>query len=347
MMLILFQLCSCYNFGPDVMTLTANNFQKEVEKRDNKTVYFVMFHGTHCPACQMSYPEFDAAARESSEMIKFGEVNTNQQYTLGSQFRITAIPTFIVFHPKGQTTYMRDRSARSMLNFAASLIPDLTHKVDEEWLPSDDETKKEIILLSNKLKAPPLWNGISCAYDKNKKGIKVGFTNNKTLQSEFGVNALPTILMIDGNKSIVYEGKNNFGLIRKAVDNFFNGIMPSPKPSKPTPTPIVINALNSSDEFDKYCKGKSVFCVLEGSENTTSLFKSAAKKYRHDPFKFYTCGKECPFEFAKKNTWIFHHKRNSVVKIEDVAELGTNLDRVLDGGAKFEPIEKFTQNKEL
>ncbi len=38
---------------------------------------------------------------------------------------------------------------------------------------------------------------------------------------------------------------------------------------------------------------------------------------------------------------------NSVVKIEDVAELGTNLDRVLDGGAKFEPIEKFTQNKEL
>lgn len=345
-MLLLLRLCACFNFGPAVRSLTSSSFASEVEKRDNKTVYFVMFHGTHCPACQMSYPEFDAAARESAGMIKFGEVNTNQQYALSAQFRITAIPTFIVFHPNGHTNYMRDRSARSMLNFAASLIPDLSERADASWVPAPD-APRAAVLLSTKATVPPLWKGISCAYDRNKRGIRIGFSNNRTLQTAFGVNALPAIVMVDGNKSAAYNGKNAFGLIRKAIDDFFNGIMPPTPTPRPTPPPVVVDALESSEEFDKHCRGKSVFCVLEGAEAASEEFRSAAKKYRHDPFRFYTCGSKCPLEFAKSGAWIIHHRRNAAVRLENANELGAALDRVLDGGARFEEVDGFAQGGEL
>ncbi|KAH0791393.1 Thioredoxin family protein [Histomonas meleagridis] len=332
--------CSAYKFGKNVIQLTANNFPKEVEKRDNKTVYFVMFHGTHCPACQMSYPEFDAAATEAAGMIKFGEVNTNQQYSLGSQFRITAIPTFIIFHPKGQMTYMRDRSARSMLNTASRLIPNLAETVDEEWIPQNDT--REVILFTDKPKAPPLWAGISCAFSDNNQSIRIGFSNNRTIHQKFNITSTPAILMINGDKQILYEGRNKYDLIKKTVKDFFNGIMPSPKPTpKPTPVPVLIHNLTNIDEFNSHCKGKRIFCVIEGSDVPSEEFKSASKKYRHDPFMFYECGENCPLDFINDNIWILHHKRDAAIKVTDKSTIGSFLDRVLDGGAKFELLERL------
>ncbi|KAH0785204.1 Thioredoxin family protein [Histomonas meleagridis] len=338
----LFCICSSYKFGKNVIQLTSNNFHSEVEKRDNKTVYFVMFHGTYCPACQASYPQFDAAANDAAGMIKFGEVNTNQQYSIANQFHITSIPTFIIFHPKGQMNYMRDRSARSMLNTATRLIPNLAEKVDDEWLPQEDT--REVILFSDKAKAPPLWSGISCAFSGNKQKIRIGFSNNRTIHEKFNITLTPTILMIDGDNQVVYEGRNKFDQIKKTIRDFFNGIMPTPKPTPvPTPAPLLVHNLTSIEVFNSNCKGKRIFCVLEGSDLASEEFTNASKKYRHDPFRFYICGKNCPIEFAKENTWILHHKRDAAIKITEKGTLESFLDHVLDGGAKFELIDKLKQ----
>ncbi|OHS96000.1 Thioredoxin family protein [Tritrichomonas foetus] len=338
-------ICGCFNFGPSVIELTANNFQREVEHRDNKTVYFVMFHGQHCPACQMAYPEFVEAANEAVGMVKFGHIDTSQEYALGSQFQIYSIPTFIIFHPNGQTTYNRERLARTMLNVASRFIPNLSQPVDDSWLPTNET--RSVILFTDKQNTPPIWSAISCEFENNTKNIQIGFCNNATIQKEFGITAVPTILMINGEHKFVYNNKNRFQLIRKTIIDFFEGVIPdSPKP---TPAPVLIDNLESQEDFENQCKGKGLFCVVQKGEEPTSEFNNAAKKYRHDHFKFFLCKPEnCPFDFLKESVWIFHHRREAGIRVDNLETLGSTLDRVIDGGARFVPLEKLkTEAEEL
>lgn len=321
------------DFGPDVTHITANNFGKEIEKRSNTTVYFVMFHGEHCPACQMAYPEFSEAAKESSGMIKFGHIDTSREYGLASKFNIRGIPTFIIFHPKGQQTYMRERSARAFLNTASKFIPQLAKSVDDSWKASE----KSVILFSDKPSSPPIWSAISCEF--HESDVSVGFSNNQTLAKEFGVTAFPTILMIEGEKKMVYSGKVKFGLIKTAIKNFFSGTLtPAPTP-QPTAAPQLIHDFVDIGDIDKYCKGKGVFCVLKGAGISDEKFEAAARKYRHDRFRFYTCGEQSPLTYPKKGLWILHHRRDAAIKVTDEKLINANLDRVIDGGARFEPLE--------
>ena len=330
----------CYKFNKNVLQITANNFPKEIEKRSNTTVYIVMFHGDHCPACQMAYPEFAEAADDAAGMIKFGHIDTSREYSLASRYNIRGIPTFIIFHPQGETTYMRERTSRAFLNVASRFIPDSAKPVDETWA----NASSSVILFSDKPAAPPLWRAISCHYVEGP--VSVGFSNDAALAKDFGITAFPTILMINGEKKMVYSGKNKFNLITEAIDGFMSGTLePTPTPTPAPPAKLVYD-LESEEEMQKECKGKGVFCVVVGGE-VTKEFEDIAKKYKHDHFKFYVCGEKCPIEYAKKGVWVLHHKRDAGIKVEDLGALGGTLDRVVDGGAKFDLMSKLTQPEEL
>ena len=338
MLVFLLSLCaSSSDFGSMVTRLTSSNFQEEVKHRSNHTVYFVMFHGERCPACQMAYPEFVRAAEESAGMVKFGQVDTSVEYSLANEFNIMSIPRFYIFHSGGQRQYDGDRSARALLNVASRYIPNLSENVTEEW--KDKEDLKAIVLFSTRDHAPPLWNGVSCFFENNDKDIRVGFSNNQTIHQLFGITAQPTILMIDGNTKVVYPGKNKYSDITKIANDFFNGIIP--KTPTPTPPPVYVHTLQSQDEFDQQCKGKGLFCVVERAEEPSKEFEEIAKKYRNDHFKFFICGEKCPFDYLQDNVWIYHHRRDAAIKVTNSTVLGATLDRVIDGGARFQPIEKL------
>ena len=343
-MLVLFFASAAfsYNFGKNVVHLTANNFPKEIEKRANTTVYLVMFHGERCPACQMAYPEFAEAANDADGMLKFGHIDTSRDPALASRFNIYGIPTFIIFHPQGETTYMRDRSSRAFLNAAARYIPDVSKPVDASWA----QASRSVILFSDKPSAPPLWRSLSCHYEGS--GISVGFTNDQELAKTFNVRTFPEIHLIDGEKKMVYSGRNKFNAIRETIDGFMDGTIEVTPTPTPTPLPKLVYELDDAEEMEKACTGKGVFCVFAGADEATKEFEEVAKKYRHDHFRFYVCGPECPVEYARKGIWVRHHKReNMAIKVESLDALGSTLDRVVDGGAKFEPISKLTQTDEL
>lgn len=386
MLLLFTSFCFSVNFGPYVTDLTANNFASEVEKRSNTTVYLVMFHGQHCPACQMAYPEFIEAANEASGMIKFGHVDTSSEYALGSRYRIYTIPHFIIFYNGGEKVYNRERSARSFLNAASRYIPNLSETVNESWVElletqnttAENEKPKEseetlneevnstglkaAILFSNKPLTPPIWAGVSCAFANNTKGIRIGFCNDQNISIKFGINAFPTILLINGKNRYVYNGKNRFQLIRKSIIDFFEGVLEdtvktAKKSTKPAAPAILMNNLTSIDTFNAECKGKGRFCVVQagGSNIANTVFDEASKKYKHDHFMFFLCPSgTCPFDFVSNSplneakdpkVWIFHHKRDAAIIVDDMSVLGSTLDRVIDGGARFLPLDKLKEQE--
>ncbi|OHT12621.1 Thioredoxin family protein [Tritrichomonas foetus] len=337
MFFLFFAYSNCYTFGSGIKELNSKNWYTEIQQRSNLTVYVVMFHGQHCPACQMAYPNFVEAAKSATSTIKFGEVDTSREYNLASQFQIRGIPTFIVFHPNGESPYNGDRSARSFLNSAYKYVPNLAETVDETWT----EMNKTVILFSDKKTVPPLWKAVSCHF--HNKSVKIGFSDDEKIRALFKITAVPTILMTHNDTHYVYNGKNSFPEIRKGVVDFFNGKIKPPAPK--TPIPVVISPLEDEEQFANICKGKGSYCVIIGAEEASATFREVARRYRNDPFKFLTCGEKCPIEYAKKGFIIVHPKREAAIRINEEGELRAGLDRVIGGDARFTPISKLTENE--
>jgi hypothetical protein len=145
--------------------------------------------------------------------------------------------------------------------------------------------------------------------------------------------------MMDGEKRLIYTGKIAYQNVRKALCDFFDGT------AIPTPAATTfVRKLRGSEDFWKQCRGKGVFCVVGPGDPE---FEAVARKHRRDKFRFWTCGDDCEEEFAKEGgIWIIHHKRDAAIKTGGMEELRGVLDRVIDGGAVFTPMEKLLQPEE-
>ena len=75
--------------------LTKENFEAEVLQ--SKQPVLVDFWATWCGPCQMLAPTVAAIAEEYAGKVKVGKVNVDEQPELANAFRISAIPTLLVF----------------------------------------------------------------------------------------------------------------------------------------------------------------------------------------------------------------------------------------------------------
>jgi len=77
------------------VTLNDSNFEQEVLKSDIPVV--VDFWATWCGPCQMLAPVLEEVASENEGKIKVGKVNVDENRDLAMKFRISSIPTLILF----------------------------------------------------------------------------------------------------------------------------------------------------------------------------------------------------------------------------------------------------------
>jgi thioredoxin 1 len=73
--------------------LTQENFDTSVQEND---ILFVDFWASWCGPCRQFAPTYEAAS-ENNPDIAFGSVNTEEERELSAGFRITSIPTLMVF----------------------------------------------------------------------------------------------------------------------------------------------------------------------------------------------------------------------------------------------------------
>jgi thioredoxin 1 len=81
--------------SPNVIELTADNWEQEVVKSDRPVL--VDFWAVWCGPCRQLAPTIDKIANDFAGRVKVGKVNTNDAEEIAVRYRITAIPQLMVF----------------------------------------------------------------------------------------------------------------------------------------------------------------------------------------------------------------------------------------------------------
>jgi thioredoxin 1 len=79
----------------NVVTLTQENFAKEVLQ--SPVPILVDFWAEWCGPCKMIAPILDELADEYNGRIRIGKVNIDDYQNLAAEYRVSAIPTLLLF----------------------------------------------------------------------------------------------------------------------------------------------------------------------------------------------------------------------------------------------------------
>jgi thioredoxin 1 len=78
-----------------MLTLNESNFQTEV--LEAKQPVLVDFWAEWCAPCRMIAPLLEELATEYEGRVHIGKVNVDENQQLAAQYRITGIPTLLLF----------------------------------------------------------------------------------------------------------------------------------------------------------------------------------------------------------------------------------------------------------
>lgn len=78
-----------------IKEIKDNNFQEEVLKSNTITV--VDFWAPWCGPCKMLEPVIDEISHELKNKAKFVKLNVDENPIVSNQYKITSIPTILVF----------------------------------------------------------------------------------------------------------------------------------------------------------------------------------------------------------------------------------------------------------
>ena len=79
-----------------IKEINDKNFSEEVTNSDSIVV--VDFWAPWCGPCKMLTPVIEELAREMGKEVKFAKVNVDENPVISSKYKVSSIPTVVIFN---------------------------------------------------------------------------------------------------------------------------------------------------------------------------------------------------------------------------------------------------------
>jgi hypothetical protein len=323
---LLFALCLS---DDGVITLTSPEFRDLVLKRDETTIWLVLFVGLNLKPCIKAEREFRKAAPLVSGLAKFAVVNASEEPFLQRRLGIDYVPLLKVYHAGGVEDYRGKYNVNGFIDCVSNKMPNFVRTFDRKWL---DENLPSVVLFTDQIRVPTIWAALSLHY--REQFIRFGICSEFHLHKEMSIARLPTIYFYNSSTSIRYRGEMKDADLREAVDRFLNGTLSSE-------ADFDDEGFYRLTEFEEHCRGRD-FCVLHTGDDLSEEYRKIRLTCRRHPMKFFYGSSEVPFpQLRLGQYYIWNPRRKAVISVEQISELTGAIDRVIDGGARWLNLDEM------
>ncbi|KAJ3344327.1 hypothetical protein HDU93_000117 [Gonapodya sp. JEL0774] len=227
-----------YDENDDVKVVGARNFQEEVF--GDESVVLAEFFAPWCGHCQRLVPDYKKAGAGASPdlvmrsslkgLVKVVAIDCNEEAhkaICGAQ-QIKGFPTIKVFVPrvskkdpssftKSATDYEGQRSAKAMVDFAISNIPNYvipisgskkTAKTLPDFLSLNGTELGHVVLLSNKKDTPPLYKALANEFRNRLVFGELKDSDADDLVAKLSLNKIPGVVVwpVGQDEPLLYSG---------------------------------------------------------------------------------------------------------------------------------------------
>jgi hypothetical protein len=327
MLSVLLVLSSCDEVA--IVNLTAPDFRDLVLKRDETTIWVVLFTGLNQKPCFKAEAEFRKAAPLVGTLARFGIVNCSEEPFLQRRLSIEYVPQLKLYHSGGVDDYAGKLKASSFIDWISPKMPNFVRLFDRRWL---EESLPSVVLFTDQIRIPTIWAALSLKY--REQFIRFGICSEFHIHREMSIAKLPTVYFYNGSVGIRYRGEMKEAFLTAAVDQFLNGTLDNE-------ASFDDEGFYKLSEFEEHCHGRD-FCVLHTGKDLVEEYRKIRIVCKRHPMKFFYGDGDFPLKNLKAGQYyVWNPRRKGLISVEGVAELNGAIDRVIDGGAWWVSISEL------
>lgn len=307
-------------------------------KAQRRVVWVLLFYTPFCKKHKEYLQAVEQAMVLTNGTVKYGHVNCQADQNLCSSYGINEYPTILIRNYTASRFYTDQINPVTISKQALKMIhPGLVQYVDDFFIDELRE-KPTAILFKKTPKLPGYWAALSRSIPRNK--LRFAFCPDDFRMDDYNVTNVPTIVFYNATSSVIYD---SFPKIRY-LKEFAKAFIENREPNSPAIADFHFNV-----EFPEVCYDYSVSCVFSYDEYVDPKADEVRIHFKNDPFQFFVGTDHFPFPNinAKLGQYVIYSGKKKAIITADINSLTTTLERVLDGGAKWNQLQKYEYLPEL
>ena len=319
--------------------MTFDMYKREFgRKKITSRVWCILGYKPYVKNLKLFETAIEQAKIITNGSIAYAKINCQAETALCSQLKISEYPSIIFKNRTNSKDYQEPPNPARIVKIAMSLVnSSLVEEIDDFWIEDYREKPTAILFTSAAERGVPgFYAAISRVYQKK---LRCGICHDESLYDEFGIKTIPSLVFYNGDKTVVHEGKLKFRYVNETVNAFLH--------NRQSRSPVG-GDFHVNNEFPEVCYDYSKTCIFTNEEFITPEMDEMKNKVKAKQFQFFVGKDNFPFKDIPAGACVIYSaKKDGIIVVSDPTKVSTQLDRVVDGTAKFRSLGDFQFSAEL
>jgi hypothetical protein len=321
-----------------IVPLTPETYSSDVTGSKGKNRAWVLFlFVPFCKRYKETLQAIEQAMAITNGTAHYGSVSCQAYPQICNALGVDTHPSIIF---KNRTAKLELDGPLNPVTIAKQALrfvsPASVKVVDDFWI-DDLRVKPTAILFTKKQKVSAPFAALARSFPRSQ--MRFGICNDESLTADFNISVVPSVVFFNETATVPHEGPLKIRFLKESASAFLEGR----ESRAPVHAEFFVNS-----ELPEICYDYTVSCVFSYDNYVDPKVDDVRVHFKNDPFRFFVGTDTLPFPGIQLGDFvIFNAKKKGIIVVKDVAKLTLALDRVIDGGAKWQTLTKFEHSLDL